>query len=256
MARIFLLDSILKKSLITVCCILACAWVQTPVALAQHGGHGGGGGAHVIAPPISHAPILQAPISRPPASAAPPVGAFRAGSLIFRPRPIRPFPPVFPIYGAPFFFGGPLSWYGANWNYNPCWWTSCYLFWNWASAYNARPFYEYGSRNYVAPQTYDYALYVYGDYRRDLPQLYLKDGTTYSVTDYWLVNDQLHFTMIEEGGSKSVLRVIEFDELDLQTTIDVNTQRGFRFVLRNEPLEQYLRDHPDQTPPLWSAPKN
>jgi hypothetical protein len=256
MARFFHRDSILKKSLIIVSCMLACAWVQTPVALAQHGGHGGGGGAHVIAPPISHAPILQAPISRPPASAAPPVGAFRAGSLIFRPRPIRPFPPVFPVYGSPFFFGGPFWWYGANWGYNPCWWTSCYLFWNWASAYNAPAFYEYASRNYVTPQTYDYALYVDGDYRRDLPQLYLKDGTTYSVTDYWLVNDQLHFTMIEEGGTKSVLHVIEFDELDLQTTIDVNTQRGFRFVLRNEPLEQYLRDHPDQTPPLWSAPKN
>ena len=95
---------------------------------------------------------------------------------------------------------------------------------------------------------------MYGDYRRDLPQLYLKDGTMYSVTDYWLVDNQLHFTMIEEGGTKSVEHVIGFDELDLQTTIDVNTQRGFRFVLRNEPLEQYLRDHPDQTPPLWSAP--
>ena len=93
-----------------------------------------------------------------------------------------------------------------------------------------------------------------GTDRRDLPQLYLKDGTMYSVTDYWLVDNQLHFTMIEEGGTKSVEHVIGFDELDLQTTIDVNTQRGFRFVLRNEPLEQYLRDHPDQTPPLWSAP--
>ena len=58
------------------------------------------------------------------------------------------------------------------------------------------------------------------------------------------------------GSPQSVKHVIGFDELDLPTTIDVNTQRGFRFVLRNEPLEQYLRDHPDQAPPLWSAPKN
>ncbi|HXZ34252.1 MAG TPA: hypothetical protein VEH30_18410 [Terriglobales bacterium] len=67
---------------------------------------------------------------------------------------------------------------------------------------------------------------------------YLKDGTVYNVTDYCLVDGQIHFTMLEEGGTKSVEHVIGFDELDLQKTIDVATQRGFRFVLRNEPLKQ------------------
>jgi hypothetical protein len=37
--------------------------------------------------------------------------------------------------------------------------------------------------------------------------------------------------------------------LDLQKTVDSNTRRGFRFVLRDEPFEQYLRDHPDGAPP-------
>jgi hypothetical protein len=256
MARFVLRGSIRKKILITVFCTLASAWVQTPVALAQHGSHVGGGGVHGIAAPVSHPPISHAPISRPPASVAPPVGAFRAGSLILRPRPIRPFPPVFPVYGSPFLFGEPLWWYWPNWSYNPCWLTSCYLFWNWGSSYNTLPFYEYGSGSYFPPQTYEYPLYVYGDNRRDLPQLYLKDGTVYSVTDYWLVDNQLHFTVIEDGDAKSVEQVIEFDDLDLQTTIDVNTRRGFRFVLRNEPVEQYLQDHPDQTPPVWSPPNN
>ncbi len=256
MARFVLRNSTLKRIFIVVSCMLASACVQPPLALAQHGGHVGGGGAHVSAPPISHVPILHAPISPPRVLASPPAGAFRAGSLIFRPRPIRPFPPIFPVYGSPFFFGRPFWWYGANWSYNPCWWTSCYLFWNWGFGHNTLPFYEYGGGNHVPPQTYEYPLYVYGDERRDLPQLYLKDGTVYSVTDYWLVDNQLHFTMIEEGGTKSVEHVIGFDELDLQTTIDVNTHRGFRFVLRNEPLEQYLRDHPDQTPPDWSPPRN
>jgi hypothetical protein len=45
-----------------------------------------------------------------------------------------------------------------------------------------------------------------------------------------------------------VEHVRDFDALDLQTTIDVNTERGFRFTLRNEPLEQYLRNHPDASP--------
>ncbi len=251
MARFVLRGSILKKTLIAVSCMLAFAWIQTPLALAQHGGHVGGGGAHVIAPPISHAPI-----SRPRVAAAPPVGAFRNDSLIFRPRPIRPFPTVFPVYGSPFFFGGSFWWYWVGWRYNSCWWTNCYLFWNLGSDYNTPPFYEYSPGSYVLPQIYEYPQNLYGEQRRDLPQLYLKDGTVYSVTDYWLVDNQLHFTMIEDGGTKSVEHVIGFDELDLQTTIDVNTQRGFRFVLRNEPVDQYLRDHPDQKPPVWPSPKN
>jgi len=49
--------------------------------------------------------------------------------------------------------------------------------------------------------------------------------------------------------------VIGFDELDLQRTIDVNTQLGFKFVFRNEPWEKYLQDHPDLTPPVGPPPQ-
>jgi hypothetical protein len=49
--------------------------------------------------------------------------------------------------------------------------------------------------------------------------------------------------------------VIPFDELDLQRTIDVNTRRGFRMVLRDEPWQQYLKDHPDLTPPDLRPPQ-
>jgi hypothetical protein len=93
-----------------------------------------------------------------------------------------------------------------------------------------------------------------GEETRELPQLYLKDGTVYRVTDYWLVNGQIHFTTLEEGGTKSVEHVIPFEDLDLQQTIDVNTQRGFRFVLRNAPLEQYLRNRNEGNPPAETAP--
>jgi hypothetical protein len=58
------------------------------------------------------------------------------------------------------------------------------------------------------------------------------------------VENHLHFK-VEETGVRPVEQVIPFEELDLQKTIDANTQRGFRFLLRNEPFEQYLRDHPD-----------
>jgi len=75
------------------------------------------------------------------------------------------------------------------------------------------------------------------------PQLVFKDGRTYTVTDYWRVNDQLHFVTIEEGGTKSVPHTVPFGDLDVQRTIDANTAQGFRFVLRDEPIEQWLEHH-------------
>jgi hypothetical protein len=99
-------------------------------------------------------------------------------------------------------------------------------------------------------------VYQYSGEGRELPQLYLKDGTAYNVIDYWLVDGQIHFTMLDESGTKSVEHVIDLDELDLQQTIDVATQRGFRFMLRNEPMEQYLQHHPDLTPPVAPPPKD
>src|SRR5438309_8362451 len=36
------------------------------------------------------------------------------------------------------------------------------------------------------------------------PHLVFKDGTTYTVADYWRVDDQLHFITNEEGGTKTV----------------------------------------------------
>jgi len=41
----------------------------------------------------------------------------------------------------------------------------------------------------------------------------------------------------------------------LRRTVEVNTRRGFRVVRRDEPLEQYFREHPDATPPELIASK-
>jgi hypothetical protein len=164
----------------------------------------------------------------------------------FRPprRPIRPFPTVFGLYVSTFAVTGGL------WQLNSCWWASCELFW--IMGYNSAPYYVYAPANYVAAPEYEPS--VYGEVGENSPELYLKDGTILNVTDYWVVDGQLHFTMIEEYGAKPVEHTIPFDALDLQKTIDANTQRGFRFMLRNEPVEQYMRDHPDQTPPEPTAP--
>ena len=153
-------------------------------------------------------------------------------------HPRRPIYPVYPaggpvrgrpIFGAPvygygygfgypffgFGWGGGLGW-GAGWGLGGCdpYWTGgvgCGLF----------PYYDYGygdygnyGGNYSAgnvesqiesqqgPSLYGNgsAPIVYGG--NQLVQLYLKDGTVYDVTDYWLVNDNdLHFTTVDASGN-------------------------------------------------------
>ena len=184
------------------------------------------------------------------------------------PFPVGPrFPgrPIFPIFGPPGFgfFGSPFFGLGLGFGFNSIWWPSCGPYWGWGYGCNAMPYYDYAPdyepgyegngleaqmENQSGPEMYEYPsatspIFVYGEEGRELVQLYLKDGTVYNVTDYWLVNDQLHCTTVE--GASTVEHVFNFGELDLQKTIDVNTARGFKFVLRNEPIEQYLRDHPD-----------
>jgi hypothetical protein len=61
--------------------------------------------------------------------------------------------------------------------------------------------------------------------------------------------------MVEDDPTKPAEHVVPLDELDLQKTIDVNTRRGFRMVFRDEPWQQYLKDHPDLTPPDLAAPQ-
>jgi hypothetical protein len=233
--------SILKKFLIVVSCTLPVC-VLTPLASAQYAtGRTAGGEVHIAAPPVPHmsispAPMIHPPISTPRISVASSVG--QLGGVGFRSprRPIRPFPPVLVVYESPFLLRRPF------WGLNSCWWATCDLFGLWALGYTTVS--SPGPTNYIS-QVYEAPVYVYGEEGPDLPQLFLKDGTVLNVTDYWLVDDQLHFAMMEEVGTKPEEHVIPFDALELQTTVDANTRRGFRFILRNEPFEQYLHDHPE-----------
>jgi hypothetical protein len=236
-----------KRFLVPVFCILSIC-VTTPV-LAQRAAArpAGGVGVHTSAPPISHTPIFRAPIIHAPIlTPRMRIGSYAGvGMSRFRPprRPIRRFPPVFVLYESPAFLGGPF------WGWNSCWSANCDLFWPWLGYTTVS---SPGPTNYVY-QVSEIPVY-YGEEGPDLPQLFLKDGTVLNVTDYWLVDDQLHFTMIEEEGGKPVEHVIPFDALDLQKTVDVNTGRGFRFMLRNEPFEQYVRDHPEGPPHVITPP--
>lgn len=234
-----------RKILVAGVCALTCAWFQAPVALAQRGAHGGGhagagghvGGGHVAAPHVAAPPAARGPISRPPGAFGPRGGFGQRPIFIGRRGFFRP----------PFFRG----------IFYPAWFLNCGPVWVWGFGCGDWRLPEYGTEYYVPPrpQIYEYPVYVYyGGGPRDFVLLFLKDGTEYSVTDYWFVKDEVHFITLEEGGAEAVEQVIGLDELDLQKTIDVNTRRGFRFVRRDEPIQQYLRDHPDANPPLVERP--
>jgi hypothetical protein len=60
--------------------------------------------------------------------------------------------------------------------------------------------------------------------------LYLKDGTTYAASDYWLQDGQLHY-IVNYGGENT----LDMDELDLQRTVNENARRGVNFSLHPNP---------------------
>lgn len=240
MSRTILPGSILKNILL-VMSMLELGSLGAPVALGQRVVVHSPGESH-IAPPMSHPPISRPPVlAAPPMRPAPPVRAWQPYIVHSGPYPIRPRPPIFPVFGFPFFPGAPWWSFGPAWGFNSYWWTTCHEY-LWPVGYTALSFYQFvPGTSYVVPQ-YEYPVYPADSYGDEVPQLFLKDGSVYDVTDYWVVNGQLHFTMLEEGGTKPVEHVIGFDELDLQKTVDTNTARGFRFVLRNQPIEKYLRE--------------
>jgi hypothetical protein len=163
---------------------------------------------------------------------------------IIAPQPpiyrVRPIFPVFPRYRFQT-FRMPIFSLGLGSGLNSIWWPRCGSFSEWG--YNCGVF-----------QIYQPPIYFYGSGYIRRPELAMKDGTIYTVTDYWLVNGQLHFKTMEQGGAAAVEHVIDFSELDTQKTIDLSTQRGFRFVLRNEPIEQHLQDHPTTGAPSNAPP--
>jgi len=57
--------------------------------------------------------------------------------------------------------------------------------------------------------------------------LYLKDGSSYAVTDYWLADGKIHY-VTSYGGENTV----DQSDLDLQRTVNENAQQGLTFTLR------------------------
>jgi hypothetical protein len=230
-----------QRILLLAACALTCTWLHAPMASAQRVGpiHSGGyvGGHYRSAGPVS----------------APRVAA-AARPMFFRPSNGFAQAP-FLFLRQPFFLRASFLW---SWEaFDSSWWLYCGPIWGWNSGCDNEFFTEHATEHYLAPPlTYAGPVYVYSLDGHPLVQLYLKDGSVYSVNDYWFVDDQIHFTMLDQSGTKSLEQVIPFDDLEVQRTIDANSRRGFRVVMRNEPIEQYLRDHPDLDPPLLQPSQN
>lgn len=68
---------------------------------------------------------------------------------------------------------------------------------------------------------------------RPLTLLQLKDGSMYGLTDYWLEDGKLHY-FTNYGGENSV----PFDWIDLDKTVQLNSERDVEFVLRPKPTSR------------------
>jgi hypothetical protein len=79
--------------------------------------------------------------------------------------------------------------------------------------------------------------------------LYLKDGTMYPASDYWLADGQLHYT-VNYGGEST----IDMAQVDLQRTVDENAKRGVRFTLKSSPNAAPPAPDTNNTPATSATP--
>ena len=77
--------------------------------------------------------------------------------------------------------------------------------------------------------------------------IFLRDGTSYAVGDYWLAGGKLHY-VTSYGGENSV----DYNQLDLQRTVNENATHGITFTLRPAPASET----PNVPQSLQPAPSN
>jgi hypothetical protein len=64
----------------------------------------------------------------------------------------------------------------------------------------------------------------------------------YVASDYWVVDNQLHY-IVNYGGESTVA----LDQVDLQRTVDENEKRGTPFILKTKPNRPASNSSTDQT---------
>jgi len=80
--------------------------------------------------------------------------------------------------------------------------------------------------------------------------LYLKDGSSFAVSDYWLADGKLHY-VTSYGGDNAV----DESKLDLQRTVNENAARGVDFTLKPQPAGAGNSATPTAAPAQNSEPQ-
>jgi len=149
-----------------------------------------------------------------------------------------------------FFFGDCFNfgyWYWSEYGFNPFGFDPCGFGYFSPYGYGGYPGYNFGSSDYVgvenqmpdftgpsapseeptrdeavAPQSAEVPAPAPG-----VTVLYLKDGSSFGVTDYWLEGGRLHYVTTYGGAN-----AMDMDDLDTQHTVDENAKQGVTFTLR------------------------
>ena len=79
--------------------------------------------------------------------------------------------------------------------------------------------------------------------------LFMKDGSSYAVTDYWLAGGKLHYVTTYRGEN-----TVDLSRLDVQKTVDRNAANGMKFELRSAPLPTQTGATPTAVPSQTTAP--
>ncbi|MGH9746931.1 MAG: hypothetical protein ACRD59_12585 [Candidatus Acidiferrales bacterium] len=210
---------------------------------------------------------MRGPLSPSTAMRGPAVGARALPVPPHIPRfPVRRFQPIFFFGGGCFngffpgfcgsgFFPG-LGFWGYGWG--------CDLYWGCLSGYNngyyngggayGNLMYDDSSGAWTPSQESNPSRYAYpsagaageSDTSATSPDvvLFLKDGTVYALTDYWVAGGKLHY-MTNYGGENS----IDLEQIDMQRTVDVNHKRGIDITLKPAPALTPNEQDQEQAPP-------
>jgi hypothetical protein len=206
--------------------------------------------------------------TRAPMTTAHSAAAVAAAQHPFQPvRPGIPFYPYYPFFGFNPYYGGVGFGFGGYGPCNPFWGCFGYgfgygygfggglgYFGASSGGYNSgwTDAAAEGSANVTSPDNTDsYLLAAPGtggsetaagssngtqELRTDsAPQqayvlLYLKDGSSFAVSDYWLADGKLHY-VTSYGGENAV----DEGQVDLQRSVNENATRGVDFTLKPQP---------------------
>jgi hypothetical protein len=155
---------------------------------------------------------------------------------------------------------GPWGFWGPGWSYWSPWWNP----WWYDSGWGWDPYWSYppANNNVTYPPEYsgsassdssDYSTApsdnsttdnepavegtpntnpMTGNVAASTPTIlvFLKDGTTYAASDYWVQDGKLHFYVDYSGET-----TVDMNDFDLQRTVDENAKRGVKFSLKPNP---------------------